>query len=202
VNDLEKREAEMMKVFAEIMEAYAGKTFSTQCETCSQNHTGTLDWFRERNYRCPSCDGILEDRFLHKIVSSWLRKARKPVKRPRKRKKVPKRDESSEIPGTRYQLVLQFQGDLVDDYDKLIALEEQLIEELGESAEVDGHDFGSGEFNIFIFTTNPADIFLNLKPILTRAKVLEALIAAYRPVEGEDYTVIFPKNFKGCFDVT
>jgi len=39
-----------------------------------------------------------------------------------------------------YQLVLQFRGDTLEDYDEMIALENELIEELGNSADVDGHD--------------------------------------------------------------
>ena len=42
----------------------------------------------------------------------------------------------------KYQLVLQFQGDSLDDYDAMIALEDDLIAELQGVAEVDGHDMG------------------------------------------------------------
>jgi len=41
----------------------------------------------------------------------------------------------------------------------MIALEEDLIEKLGDSADVDGHDMGSGERNIFIFTSDPVRTF-------------------------------------------
>ena len=51
--------------------------------------------------------------------------------------------------GMRYQLVLQFEPNTMDDFDQLVILEGKLIEELGSVATVDGHDFGSGEFNIF-----------------------------------------------------
>jgi hypothetical protein len=37
-----------------------------------------------------------------------------------------------------YQLVLQFRGDSLADYDGMVALENELIEELGDSADVDG----------------------------------------------------------------
>ncbi|HWF20445.1 MAG TPA: ABC transporter [Verrucomicrobiae bacterium] len=61
---------------------------------------------------------------------------------------------------TKYQLVLQFQGDTLTDYDAMIKLENLLIKKLGHSAKVDGHDCGSGETNIFIFTFDPALTFL------------------------------------------
>ena len=58
-----------------------------------------------------------------------------------------------------YQLVLQFRGDSLADYDTMVALENELIDELGDSADVDAHDVGSGEVNIFIITTDPARTF-------------------------------------------
>ena len=54
------------------------------------------------------------------------------------------------------QLVLQFKadGDL-GSFEKLVSFEETLSLLLGQIAEVDGHDFGSGEMNIFILTDHP-----------------------------------------------
>ena len=45
----------------------------------------------------------------------------------------------------------------MDDFDQLVILEDKLIEELGSVATVDGHDFGSGEFNIFVLTDEPTE---------------------------------------------
>ena len=59
----------------------------------------------------------------------------------------------------KYQLVLQFAVDSMEDFDRLVALEDGLIEELDEAAVVDGHDFGSGQFNIFILTDGPMPVF-------------------------------------------
>jgi len=58
-----------------------------------------------------------------------------------------------------YQLVLQFRGDSLADYDAMVALENELIDELGDPADVDAHDVGSGEVNIFIIRTDPARTF-------------------------------------------
>jgi hypothetical protein len=52
----------------------------------------------------------------------------------------------------KYQLVLQFQAESVQEFDELVVLEELLVKKLPLDSEVDGHDFGSGEFNIFILT--------------------------------------------------
>lgn len=66
----------------------------------------------------------------------------------------------------RYQLVLQFRGDTLADYDQMVALEDRLIADLGRSADVDGHDCGSGETNIFIFTGDPAGTFWRIRQTL------------------------------------
>jgi hypothetical protein len=57
-----------------------------------------------------------------------------------------------------HHLVLQFAANPLRDYDELVALEEQLVAALGES-EVDGHDMGSGEANIFIVTSDAQKTF-------------------------------------------
>jgi hypothetical protein len=48
----------------------------------------------------------------------------------------------------KYQLVLQFRAEGTQDFDELVVLEDLLIENLPSTSEVDGHDFGSNEFNI------------------------------------------------------
>jgi len=93
-----------------------------------------------------------------------------------------------------YQLTLQFTGDSLADYDAMIALEDALTEQLGDSADVDGHDCGSDETNIFIFTPDPAATFQRVRPVLERTRQLEAVTAAYREADGERYTVIWPED--------
>ena len=102
----------------------------------------------------------------------------------------------------KYQLVLQFRGDSLEDFDEMIALEEELIEKLGNSADVDGHDMGSGERNIFIFTSDPARTFSETRPVLERAGTLLSVTAAYRPIRGEEYTVIWREGSKEEFKIT
>ena len=100
-----------------------------------------------------------------------------------------------------YQLVLQFSGDSLASYDKMIALEDQLIELLRGRAEVDGHDCGQGETNIFILTENPTTTFKQAWPVLSDAEHASSLRVAYRSIPGEDYTVIWPKDFIGTFTI-
>jgi hypothetical protein len=101
----------------------------------------------------------------------------------------------------KYQLTLQFRGDALDDYDAMVALEDELTEALGDSADVDGHDCGSGETNIFIFTSDPAATFHRVRPVLERTRHLQAVTAAYREVDGERYTVIWPEGSQREFTV-
>ena len=100
-----------------------------------------------------------------------------------------------------YQLVLQFRGDSLEDLDATVRLENELIEKLGDSAEVDGHDVGSAETNIFISTPDPAATFQRARPVLEHRQQLQSVTAAYREIEGERYIVIWPKDSQRQFRV-
>jgi hypothetical protein len=63
----------------------------------------------------------------------------------------------------KYQLVLQFQAESVQEFDELAVLEDLLVENLPSHSVVDGHDIGSGELNIFILTDQPKESFQPLK---------------------------------------
>ncbi len=93
-----------------------------------------------------------------------------------------------------YQLVLQFKGDSIEDYDSMVAIEDELIQELADVGEVDGHDAGSGGTNIFIITSAPVQAFERSKVVLERSGLLGAVAAAYRPVAGNTYTVLWPHH--------
>jgi hypothetical protein len=93
-----------------------------------------------------------------------------------------------------FQLVLQFNGDSLSDYDAMVALEDELIQELGDTAEVDGHDIGSGQTNIFIVTSHPEITFCRAKAVLERSQLLGGVAAAYRPVAGQSFTVLWPAH--------
>ena len=91
------------------------------------------------------------------------------------------------------QLVLQFPtSEDVDSYDKLIQFEEALISLLGESAEVDGHDFGGGEMNVFILTEDPISTFAVVQQTDRSIRPSQDMRAAYRPIDGEDYVCLWP----------
>jgi len=59
----------------------------------------------------------------------------------------------------KYRLVLQFAVTSSEHFDLPVALQDRLIEALDDLATVGGHDFGPGEFNIFILKDDPAECF-------------------------------------------
>jgi hypothetical protein len=96
----------------------------------------------------------------------------------------------------KYQLVVQWPASSVDDYDSMIEIEDSLIEELPGDAEVDGHDAGSGQVNIFIWTDRPTKTLEDVKNILKVSDFWTGIRIAYRELERSEYTVLWPKNLK------
>ena len=94
----------------------------------------------------------------------------------------------------KYQLVLQFGAAVLEDFDRFVALEDQLLEELGGLATVDGHDFGLGQFNIFILTDEPVASFNSANQIVTNQEIHNDMRSAYRELDGEDYVILWPSS--------
>ena len=94
----------------------------------------------------------------------------------------------------KYQLVLQFGAESPEDFDPLVGLEDKLIEELGDVATVDGHDFGSGEFNIFVLTDDPVTVFDKAHRIVIDQRVPNVMRSAYRDMDSEDYVILWPSS--------
>ena len=98
------------------------------------------------------------------------------------------------------QLVLQFDGASISDFDRLVSFEELLRQQLGGRAVVDGHDFGSGEFNIFILT-NDARLTFRLAAEIARTQGLfDAIRAGYRAIDADDFSVLWPPE-SGNFSI-
>jgi len=89
-------------------------------------------------------------------------------------------------------LVLQWPGSSEAHFDELIKIEEDLEQALTDGASVDGHDFGSGEMNIFIETDEPSRTFATVKQVLSRRPSWAGVRAAYREATGDTYTVLWP----------
>ena len=93
-----------------------------------------------------------------------------------------------------YQLVFQFRCASLEDYDTLVALEQQFISAIRDHAIVDGHDSGCNEFNIFVHTDTPAASFTQLRPMLAAANLLPAVRVAYREFGSDLFSIVWPES--------
>ena len=91
-----------------------------------------------------------------------------------------------------YQLVLQFSASSMAEFDRLVSLETKLLETLDDTAVVDGHDFGSGTFNIFVLTNEPTATFTQAHQVILDEAIPNELRSAYREATGEDYVILWP----------
>jgi len=92
----------------------------------------------------------------------------------------------------KYQLVLQWSASSQNDHDSVVAMTDDLESALTGLADVDGWDFGSGEMNIFVYTDDPHAAFDQAKATLESHGRMSGLRTAYRDVEGDDLTVLWP----------
>ena len=95
-----------------------------------------------------------------------------------------------------YRLVLQWPASSLEDYGAMVELEDALSTALSDGSEVDGHDAGSSEMNIFIDTDEPAREFNAVKPLLAAAGMLSNVRVAYREQTGSHYTIVCPEGLE------
>jgi hypothetical protein len=98
-----------------------------------------------------------------------------------------------------YQVVLEFHGDDPQNFDRVMALEAKLEEEI-ESGEVDGNDVGQGIVNIFIITKEPTRCFEEAMGIIGGAGE-PPRAAGYRDLDEEDYVRLWPKDDSSPFEL-
>ena len=98
-------------------------------------------------------------------------------------------------------MVLQLRGDSTSDYDTIISLEDELAEHLGAMAEIDGHDSGSGETNVFVQTSDLENTLKAARVVLESSHLLDRVTVAFRSLHDENYTVDWPDGFEGTFTV-
>jgi hypothetical protein len=99
-----------------------------------------------------------------------------------------------------YQLVVQIKLARSEDFSRLVNWENALTEQLGTSAKVDGHDMGAGEFNLFIYTDDQSGAFRRIQSLPDTRPLSASMAAAYRPVDCEDYIILWPPDLKR-FDI-
>jgi hypothetical protein len=98
-----------------------------------------------------------------------------------------------------FQVVLEFHGDDLANFDRVIALATKLEEEL-KSGEVDGHDVGGGIVNIFIDTKEPERCFKDAMRII-RDSEPKPDAAGFRDFEEEDYVRLWPVGDSTPFEL-
>jgi len=89
-------------------------------------------------------------------------------------------------------LVLQWPGSSQADFEALIDMADVLEARFGEFGRVDGHDFGSGEMNLFIETDRPLEAFAKAREILANRPEWSSVQAAFRQAGEETYDVLWP----------
>lgn len=95
-----------------------------------------------------------------------------------------------------YALVLQLPIATLRDYDHMIELEERLMDHLAYQAEVDGHDAGSGEGNIFIHTDDAVRTFERIRAMPGIDSFLPRLTVAYRDMAADAFIILHPPDAK------
>ena len=86
----------------------------------------------------------------------------------------------------------------MEKFDVIVEAETELEIVLRNVAEVDGHDFCSGEANIFILTSQPIESFNLAKPLLQQKCLFSGgFRAAFRPVNSNSFTVVWPESSGG-----
>jgi hypothetical protein len=96
-----------------------------------------------------------------------------------------------------YQLAVQVKSDRSVDFDWLVQWENDLAAQLAPSADVDCHDFGSGEFNIFILTSDPTASFRKVQEFVAIHPLPNTMAAAYRQIDSDEYIVLWPPYSAG-----
>jgi len=91
-----------------------------------------------------------------------------------------------------YQLVLQLRGSSQLDFEEMLGIEKELVSGIGDLGEVDGHDMGQGEMNIFVLTTSPIRCFEHVRSLQRVARAMSRLKVAYRLLDSDDYEVLHP----------
>ena len=85
-----------------------------------------------------------------------------------------------------------------DYFDRLITIENELGFILRDKHIVVGHELRTEDMNLTIHTDDPDEAFELAKNVLSE-KDLETISVAFREMEDEEYSVLWPENFSGEF---
>jgi hypothetical protein len=96
----------------------------------------------------------------------------------------------------KYQLVVQFDASTHKEFEELSPLEDLLRDNLSDNALVDGWDFGLGDYNIFIHTNEPNEVFADTQKIIEAHRRELPFRAGYRDFDEDYYVVLWPASLK------
>ncbi len=102
-------------------------------------------------------------------------------------------------PGREFELVIQFPlgGDDLAGFDAIAGFEEALEDWLASDSDVDGHDVGSGEMNVFVHTDDPVTTLQLIQLLLERTGLGAAEYRAGFRRFGEDrFTPAWPAELE------
>jgi len=100
------------------------------------------------------------------------------------------------------QLVIQFPEDFFATRDEIVAFEARLRSCMPKTCEVDGYDVGSGTVNFFVYTSAPAAAHRTFRTYLGTRAVERRLRIAWREVDGEVFTNLWPRRDPRPFSYT
>ncbi len=96
-----------------------------------------------------------------------------------------------------YQLVLRLPAASMADYDVVVALEDLLIDGLGDDeVDVDGHDVGGGIMNLFIWTPNPRRTLERVQTLMKDHPLSASVVDGLRDEESDEYTPLWPPELE------
>ena len=99
-----------------------------------------------------------------------------------------------------YQVVIQFPATFFPDQASIEAFGERIAECMPRTHEYDGFDQGSGTTNYFLYSNTPNAILTNFRKYLGTNKVEKKVRIAYRSVDHDIWTNLWPKRDIRPFD--
>lgn len=94
-----------------------------------------------------------------------------------------------------FQITIKFEASTLDDFDEKIIWETKLIELLGDRHEVDGHDFGEGEMNIYVHSEAPKQAFELIKSSSLWNPEASCIEVTYRSINSEISKLLWRKPY-------
>ena len=93
-----------------------------------------------------------------------------------------------------FELVLSFRGPRVETEDEIVEIEDALVELLERGEAWDGHAMRASSRDVSILTPDARDTFARVEPFLVRAGLIDHVTASARPLAGDRFVVLWPRD--------